>query len=189
MFLKTPFAEVVGAFSPDGRWVAYQQTNESGGSEIYVRPFVPPSPQASADEPGTAGATVPAGASGRCPRPVASFPSGDLTARSLLRHSGGRDDGRADQSGRNHTRTGCTDDALSHAHRRRWWGAGRPELRRRPRRALPHQHGTTWRRRADHAHPELESGGAKVALLPQEATPWSRQNGLPHNVIRYTLGG
>jgi Tol biopolymer transport system component len=84
VFLKTPFAEVISAFSPDGRWVAYQQTNESGGSEIYVRPFVPPSPEASADQPGTAGATVPAGASGRCPRPVASFPSGDLTARSSI---------------------------------------------------------------------------------------------------------
>jgi Tol biopolymer transport system component len=67
VFLKTPFAEVVGAFSPDGRWVAYQQTNESGGSEIYVRPFVPPSPQASADEPGTAGATVTAGGQWQVP--------------------------------------------------------------------------------------------------------------------------
>jgi Tol biopolymer transport system component len=34
--------EAVSAFSPDGRWVAYQQTNQSGGAEIYVRPFVPP---------------------------------------------------------------------------------------------------------------------------------------------------
>jgi Tol biopolymer transport system component len=42
IFLKTPFGEAVGAFSPDGRWVAYQQANESGGNEIYVRPFVPP---------------------------------------------------------------------------------------------------------------------------------------------------
>jgi hypothetical protein len=41
VFLKTPFREWVGAFSPDGRWVAYQ-SNESGRSEIYVRPFVPP---------------------------------------------------------------------------------------------------------------------------------------------------
>jgi len=30
-----------GAFSPDGRWVAYQ-SNESGRPEIYLRPFVPP---------------------------------------------------------------------------------------------------------------------------------------------------
>jgi Tol biopolymer transport system component len=41
VFLKTPFREAYGAFSPDGRWVAYQ-SNESGRSEIYVRPFVPP---------------------------------------------------------------------------------------------------------------------------------------------------
>ena len=42
VFLKTPFNERWGAFSPDGRWVAYQ-SNESGQNEIYVRPFVPPS--------------------------------------------------------------------------------------------------------------------------------------------------
>jgi len=48
LFLKTPFREVLGEFSPDGRWVAYQ-SNESGRDEVYVRPFVPPSPQASAD--------------------------------------------------------------------------------------------------------------------------------------------
>ena len=41
VFLKTAFRVAYGAFSPDGRWVAYQ-SNESGRSEIYVRPFVPP---------------------------------------------------------------------------------------------------------------------------------------------------
>jgi eukaryotic-like serine/threonine-protein kinase len=41
VFLKTPFEEAWGAFSPDGRWVAYG-SNESGRSEIYVRPFHPP---------------------------------------------------------------------------------------------------------------------------------------------------
>ncbi len=41
VFLKTPFREAWGAFSPDGRWVAYM-SNESGRMEIYVRPFVPP---------------------------------------------------------------------------------------------------------------------------------------------------
>jgi Tol biopolymer transport system component len=40
-FLKTPFVDGSGAFSPDGRWVAYQ-SNESGRNEVYVRPFVPP---------------------------------------------------------------------------------------------------------------------------------------------------
>jgi Tol biopolymer transport system component len=39
VFLKTPFQERNGQFSPDGRWVAYQ-SNESGRHEIYIRPFV-----------------------------------------------------------------------------------------------------------------------------------------------------
>ena len=37
-FLKTRFDERQGAFSPDGRWVAYT-SNESGRYEIYLRPF------------------------------------------------------------------------------------------------------------------------------------------------------
>jgi Tol biopolymer transport system component len=53
--LKTPFREAYGAFSPDGRWVAYH-SDESGRPEVYVRPFVPP------------GATdTPAAATGRVP--------------------------------------------------------------------------------------------------------------------------
>ena len=40
-FLKTPFEERDGQFSPDGKWVAYQ-SNESGRSEIYVQPFPGP---------------------------------------------------------------------------------------------------------------------------------------------------
>ena len=38
----TPFAEVGGSFSPDGRWVAYQ-TDRSGRPEIVVQPFPDPS--------------------------------------------------------------------------------------------------------------------------------------------------
>jgi eukaryotic-like serine/threonine-protein kinase len=41
VFLNTPAREVWGAFSPDGRWVAYM-SNESGRPEIYVRPFTAP---------------------------------------------------------------------------------------------------------------------------------------------------
>ncbi len=41
LFLRTPFRELWGAFSPDGRWVAYM-SNESGRMEIYVRPFKGP---------------------------------------------------------------------------------------------------------------------------------------------------
>jgi len=38
VFLQTPFTEVGGLVSPDGRWVTYR-SNESGREEIYVRPF------------------------------------------------------------------------------------------------------------------------------------------------------
>ena len=41
LFLGTPATEVLPAFSPDGRWVAYE-SNESGSYEIYVRPFPGP---------------------------------------------------------------------------------------------------------------------------------------------------
>ncbi|MDA2931193.1 serine/threonine-protein kinase, partial [Acidobacteria bacterium AH-259-O06] len=40
-FLKTPFNEAAPAFSPDGKWLAYQ-SDESGRSEVYVRPFPGP---------------------------------------------------------------------------------------------------------------------------------------------------
>ena len=41
VFLGGPFAEQQPRFSPDGRWLAYE-SNESGGFEIYVRPFPGP---------------------------------------------------------------------------------------------------------------------------------------------------
>jgi len=40
-FLKTPFEERNGQFSPDGKWIAYQ-SNESGRFEIYAQPFPGP---------------------------------------------------------------------------------------------------------------------------------------------------
>ncbi len=40
-FVNTPFIEVLPAFSPDGRWIAYT-SNESGTLEVYVRPFPGP---------------------------------------------------------------------------------------------------------------------------------------------------
>jgi len=40
-FLQTPFNEIEGQFSPDGRWVAYT-SNESGRYEVYVAPFPGP---------------------------------------------------------------------------------------------------------------------------------------------------
>jgi Tol biopolymer transport system component len=41
VFLATPFTEENAAFSPDGKWLAYDST-ESGRNEIYVRPFPGP---------------------------------------------------------------------------------------------------------------------------------------------------
>ena len=41
-FLHTEFNEEGGQFSPDGRWVAYS-SDESGRTEIFVRPFSPDS--------------------------------------------------------------------------------------------------------------------------------------------------
>jgi serine/threonine-protein kinase len=38
LFLGTPSDENTPMFSPDGRWIAYR-SNESGPTEIYVRPF------------------------------------------------------------------------------------------------------------------------------------------------------
>jgi Tol biopolymer transport system component len=39
-FVNTQFDETQGEFSPDMHWVAYQ-SDESGGYEIYIRPFPP----------------------------------------------------------------------------------------------------------------------------------------------------
>jgi len=40
-FFKTEFNERAPAFSPDGRWLAYQ-SNQSGRDQVYVRPFPGP---------------------------------------------------------------------------------------------------------------------------------------------------
>jgi Tol biopolymer transport system component len=41
-YLDSPFSEMDGAFSPDGRWIAYR-SDESGRPEVYVRSFPDPS--------------------------------------------------------------------------------------------------------------------------------------------------
>ena len=38
VFLQTPFNELYGSFSPDGRWLAYA-SDESGTFQVYVRAF------------------------------------------------------------------------------------------------------------------------------------------------------
>lgn len=40
-YLESPFSEMDGAFSPDGRWIAYR-SDESGRPEVYVRSFPDP---------------------------------------------------------------------------------------------------------------------------------------------------
>ncbi len=40
-FLETPYEEMQGQFSPDGKWIAYA-SNESGQLEIYAAPFPGP---------------------------------------------------------------------------------------------------------------------------------------------------
>jgi Tol biopolymer transport system component len=60
-FLKTPFREAYGTFSPDGRWVAYH-SDESGRPEVYVLPFAPPGssqPAVAAQLISTGGGTFP----------------------------------------------------------------------------------------------------------------------------------
>jgi eukaryotic-like serine/threonine-protein kinase len=43
-FSQTPFRELHGKFSPDGKWVAYV-SDESGRTEIYISPFPGPGPR------------------------------------------------------------------------------------------------------------------------------------------------
>ena len=63
--IATSFSESLPAVSPDGRWIAYQ-SNESGRSAIYVRPFP----------------NIDDGQVGRCLRGSASRRSGRATAGS-----------------------------------------------------------------------------------------------------------
>ena len=39
--VQTKFQEMIGEFSPDGKWIAYQ-TTESGQFEVYVQSFPEP---------------------------------------------------------------------------------------------------------------------------------------------------
>ena len=167
VFLKTPFREACGAFSPDGRWVAYQ-SNESGRMEIYVRPFVPP---------GAAG-TAAGAAGGQWQVSTAGGIYPALAARrqgTVLPQPGGRDDGGADHRHRVHARTGRAGGALSHAHRRRRRGrCNRVGSTTSP----PTGASSSTRCWTSAAAPitllhELESRGEEVTLA-QITPPWSR---------------
>ncbi len=56
LLLDEPFSEQNAEISPDGRWLAYQ-SNESGQTEIYVRPF--PDVDAAREQVSTDGGTRP----------------------------------------------------------------------------------------------------------------------------------
>ena len=166
VFLKTPFREWLGAFSPDGRWVAYQ-SNESGRSEIYVRPFVPPGAAGTAAgaaggqwQVSTAGGIYPVW------RPDGKElyylnPAGAMMAAPITVAGSTLEPGAPVVLFPTRIVGGGVDAATGSA------------VRRRPRRALPHQHGTGQRRRADHAAAELESRGEEVALARRIGPPWS----------------
>src|SRR5262249_13803682 len=63
VFLKTPFNERAGQFSPNGHWVAYM-SDQSGRNEIYVRPFVPPPADQSPTSATTTGGEQPVSSGG-----------------------------------------------------------------------------------------------------------------------------
>ena len=154
VFLKTPFREAWASFSPDGRWVAYQ-SNESGRTEIYVRPFVPPGATGAGAAVGqwqvsTAGGIFPVW------RPDGKElyylnPAGAMMAAPITVTGTTLEPGAPVVLFPTRIVGGGVD------------GATGPAVRRRPRRALPDQHGTGQRRRADHAADELESRGEEVA--------------------------
>ncbi len=98
VFLKTPFREVGGVFSPDGRWVAYH-SNESGRPEVYVRPFVPPGATGTSADGGS-GRTAGVHGGRHLSRMAAGRPG------AVLPQSGRRDDGGNDQRYRGHAQAG-----------------------------------------------------------------------------------
>ena len=73
--LQTPFTEVPGRFSPDGRWIAYA-SNESGRREVYVVPFPGPG-----RAPSAAPALETRAPSGKSPLPAAVGLGGGAMAR------------------------------------------------------------------------------------------------------------
>jgi len=58
-WLKTPFIETTGKFSPDGKWIGYQ-SNGSGRSEIFLQAFAPGGPASGGKwQLSTNGGTIP----------------------------------------------------------------------------------------------------------------------------------
>ncbi len=65
-FLNGPFDELMPAFSPDGRFLAYS-SNESGRFEVYVRRFTPPLSELRRASPGSGEKSQVSNAGGRVP--------------------------------------------------------------------------------------------------------------------------
>jgi serine/threonine protein kinase len=61
LVVRTPSEEASPRFSPDGKWIAYQ-SNESGRTEVFVRPFLR---EGSAVQISTGGGTIPHWTNGR----------------------------------------------------------------------------------------------------------------------------
>jgi serine/threonine-protein kinase len=95
-FTSTPFNETDPAFSPDGKWIAYQ-SDESGKDEVYVQPF-------SAD-----GSRILVSTDGGM-EPLWSADGRELLLPERRSHHDGRRDDAADVSG------GQTDTAVRQAH-------------------------------------------------------------------------
>ena len=158
VFLKTPFREVWGAFSPDGRWVPVQRIGDAGDLRAAVC--------SSGQRRGSGRRTVAGVHGGRDHAPLAARRKG-----AVLPQPRGRDDGGAGHRHRVHARTGRAGGALSHADL--WWRRGlaaSSPVRRRPRWALPHQLGRGRRLSTDHAPAELESR-REAATLALKITP------------------
>jgi len=181
VFLKTPFEELGGRFSPDGRWVAYM-SNESGRLEIYVRP--------------STGGVMRRGWNCR-PREWAvtgldgRWDLSELAGgwpRVVLPRARRYDDGSADRGAGGRGGAGHAGGAVSDTdlRQRRGHSAG-PAIRRDPRRPLPDQHRAGRRDdHADHAHPALAT--RREAVTPRDlnvlrfvASAMVRQSGAESN--------
>ena len=138
-FLATPADETSGAFSPDGRWVAYS-SDESGRREVHVRGFESGSPL------------------GHRGGPVADLVGWRRQAalergwENALLYRSRRQDDVGSREDRIHLRAGHGGAALRHAHH--WI---RP-VRCRARRSVPDQHLVRLDVQiSDHRHRELAS--------------------------------
>ena len=140
-FVQSAYAEVAGAFSPDGRWLAYA-SDESGRSEVYVQPFPGPG---SKSRVSTAGGVAAALARGTAARSSTGSRGGRFMAVPVTARDGAFDAG--------------TPAAAVRAARQRH--AGHP-IRRDPRRPAVHRQ----RARAGRGHVAADAGPQLARAAP-----------------------